>query len=191
MLSRRNIRMKVMQTLYSMESMTVKITTAEAVNILEKNIEQSNKLFAYFVYFITEVARYAEKDAHNKANKHLKSSRDLAVNTKITGNTLVWQALENQSFKKAVSDYKLELFIDQEWVKRVYLSLIKTPEYEEYIALPSRDKKSEKKIVDLIFNDLMLADESFTNDIEGKFINWDDDGDRSEERRVGKECRSR
>ena len=166
-----------MQTLYSMESMTAKITTAEAVNILKKNIEQSNRLFTYFVYFITEVARYAEKDAHNKAHKHLPTSKDLSVNTKIAGNTFVWQALENESFKKTVIDYKPDQLIDEEWVKRVYLNLIKTPEYEEYIALPSRDKKSEKKMIDLIFNDLMLADEEFANDVEGKFINWDDDGD--------------
>jgi transcription antitermination protein NusB len=177
MLSRRNIRVKVMQTLYSIENNDSSISTAEAINILKKNLDQASQLFTYLVYFITEVARYAEKDAHHKAGKHLPTQADLSVNTRIAGNTLVWQALENPSFKKAVSQYKLESNTDEELVKKVYLNLVASAEYKEYIALPAREKKSEKKIVDFIFNTLMLPDENFTGDIEEKFTNWDDDAD--------------
>ena len=63
MLSRRNIRVKVMQALYSIESMNNDTRPGEALHILKQNIEHSTQLFTYLVYFIIEVARYAEKDA--------------------------------------------------------------------------------------------------------------------------------
>jgi N utilization substance protein B len=55
--------------------------------------------------------------------------------------------------------------------------LVSLPEYKEYIIARSRDKKSEKKIIEFIFSDLMLPDDHFLSDTEEKFIHWDDDGD--------------
>ena len=74
MISRRNIRVKVMQTLYSIDSMSGDVKPGESVSILTKKIEQSRQIFTYLVYFITEVARYSETDARQKASKHLPTS---------------------------------------------------------------------------------------------------------------------
>ena len=41
------------------------------------------------IYFITEVARYAEKDANIKASKHLATAEDKNINTKLAGNTVL------------------------------------------------------------------------------------------------------
>ena len=62
MISRRNIRIKVMQSLYTLDSMGNDVNPAEAVRLLRKHIDQSRRLFVYLVYFLSEVARYAEKD---------------------------------------------------------------------------------------------------------------------------------
>ena len=45
------------------------------------------------------------------------------------------------------------------------------------MAKPSRDKSEEKKILEFIFNDMMLANEVFVSHIEENFTNWDDDGE--------------
>ena len=47
------------------------------------------------IYFITEVARYAEIDARNRASKHLPTEADLQVNTKIAGNELLMENIGN------------------------------------------------------------------------------------------------
>src|SRR6185503_6988605 len=100
MSSRRNIRVKVMQALYSIESMNNETRPGEALHILKQNIEQSRYLFTYLIFFIIEVARFDEKDAIKKSQKHLPSANDLNINTKIAGNEIVWSVLENVSFKK-------------------------------------------------------------------------------------------
>ncbi len=177
MLSRRNIRVKVMQTLYSIESMNNETRPGEPLQILKKKLEHSQQLFTYLVYYIIEVARFAEKDAAQKSQKHLPSAYDLNINTKISGNELVWAILENTSFQKSVEQLKIKYLINEDLIKKCYLALITSPEYKEYIAERSRDKKLEKKILEFIFDNLMLPDDHFISDVEEKFIHWDDDVD--------------
>src|SRR5665647_3755583 len=177
MLSRRNIRVKVMQALYSIESMNNETRPGEPLQILKKNIEHSQHLFTYLVYYIIEVARYAEKDAAQKAQKHLPSVNDLNINTKIAGNEIIWAIIENTSFQKSVENFKINYSIDDELVRKAYLVLVTSPEYKEYIELKSRDKRSERKILEYIFGNLMLEEDNFISDIEEKFIHWDDDAE--------------
>ena len=177
MLSRRNIRVKVMQTLYSVESMNHDLRPGEPLQILKKNLEHSQQLFTYLVYYIIEVARFSEKDAAQKSQKHLPSLQDLNINTKIAGNEIMWAILENASFKKSVEDLKIKYLVNDELIKKCYLALVASAEYKEYTSLKSRDKKSEKKILEFIFGDLMLPDDHFISDTEEKFIHWDDDAE--------------
>ena len=177
MLSRRNIRVKVMQTLYSIESMDHNTQIPEAISILQKNLDQSNRLFTYLVYFLSEISRYAETDSHKKSQKHLPSFGDLNINTKISGNEIIWSVMENESFKKSLKDFNTQSLIDIELVRRIYQSMSISEDYKLYISNQERGKKADKKILEFIFNDLMLANPDFISNVEEYFIHWDDDAD--------------
>ncbi len=166
-----------MQTLYGIESMNNETRPGEPLQMLKKNLEQSQQLFTYLIYYITEVARYSEKNAVQKASKHLPSENDLNVNTKIAGNEIVWAVLQNASFQKSVEQCKIKYLVDDDLIRKCYFTLANSPEYKEYISLQSRDKRSEKKILEFIFSDLMLPDDHFLSDTEEKFIHWDDDAE--------------
>ena len=177
MISRRNIRVKVMQTLYSIDSMSGEVKPGEAVGILTKKIEQSRQILTYLVYFITEVARYSETDARQKASKHLPTTADLNINTKIAGNELLWKIVEEPTFKAAVAELKPQQIMDTELLKKIYLQLAASPEYTEYIEMQSREKKLEKEMLQFIFTNLMLPNEDFISHVEEQFIHWDDDAE--------------
>ena len=176
MINRRNIRIKVMQTLYSLGLSNNEIKNAQAISILKKNFEQTAQLLTYLIFFITETARYAEKDATQKAHKHLPTKGDLNINIKIAGNELLWKILEDSSFKRSCTKYKISSLGDPQMVKKIYDALVVTPEYQEYVSAPARDKRSEKRVLELIFS-LMVTDEDFINHLEENFIHWDDDAD--------------
>jgi N utilization substance protein B len=89
-----------MQTLYALESSSPEDIKLSPEKILASKIEQTRNLFGYVMHFIFEVARYAETDARIKGNKHLPTAEDLSINTKIAGNELMWQTLENSSFQQ-------------------------------------------------------------------------------------------
>ncbi len=166
-----------MQTLYTVETSQQSLPTDKALKLLENHFEQSRQLFTYLVYFITEVARYAETDSVRRASKHLPTQQDLTVNTKISGNTVLWQILEDSSFKAAIDDTRIMQVADAEMIRKVYLQLTASDEYQAYINLASRDKKDEKDILTYIFGVLMLPNENFISHIEDHFIHWDDDAD--------------
>ncbi len=177
MISRRNIRVKVMQSLYTLDSMGNDVKPAEAVGLLRNQIDQSRRLFVYLVFFLTEVARYAEKDALKKASKHLPTKQDLNINTKITGNELLWKIVEEPGYVTACMETKPQLLVDEELLKKTYQALAQSEEYIDYITLQNRDKKGEKDILEFIFTNLMLPNENFISHVEEHFINWDDDAE--------------
>lgn len=177
MISRRNIRIKVMQTLYSIETQENLISSADAVKLLDRQFDQSRQLVAYLLYFLTEVARYAETDAVNRASKHLPTQKDLEVNTKISGNEVLRKILEHPAYIQMLKRDKPHLFNDPEQVRRAYLLLAASEEYLAYIATPGRDKKAEKEILEYLLTACVVENEGLTGHVEEKFTNWDDDAE--------------
>ncbi|MCG2617111.1 transcription antitermination factor NusB [Terrimonas sp. NA20] len=183
MISRRNIRVKVMQTLYTLDTMETLLKPGEPQKMLQQHFNQTRSLLVYLTWFLTDVARYAETEAHKRASKHLPSAEDLNVNTKIAGNELLWKMLEDPALKEQFSKEKPELTHrpkpgeNTDMVREIYLNLVATPTYQAYIATQAREKADEKKIMEFILNDLMLANESFISHIEENFSNWSDDGE--------------
>ena len=166
-----------MQTLYNITTLESDLKPGEPQKILQSHFDQSRQLFVYLTYFLTEVCRYAETDAHQRAGKHLPTYEDLHVNTKLAGNKILWKIIEETSFKDALVKLKPQLMINKELVKRVYVKLMETPEYRTYINSPARETKEEKEILEFVLDKLMLADENFTSHMEENFTNWEDDGE--------------
>ncbi|MBG9378714.1 transcription antitermination factor NusB [Panacibacter sp. DH6] len=179
MISRRNIRVKVMQELYALQSREVDGVQEKAnpVEALKKSLDLTTDLFVYLLYFITEVARYAEKDAKLRASRNLPSFADKNVNTRIAGNELLWRILENESFKKEIAGKTIAFEDTEDMTRKIYLDLASSENYKHYILAESRDKKAEKDIIVFIFTNLMLPNESFVQHIEEHFANWDDDAE--------------
>jgi N utilization substance protein B len=181
MISRRNIRIKVMQVLYAGLQEDASTPNIQALlKSLRNQIHESSRLAVTLIYVITEVARYAEKDAMIRASKHLPTGSDLNVNTKLAGNSLLWQILEMPSYKRALSELKPELIIEDEWIRKIYIELTSSPTYHSYILSQSREKKEEKNILEYIFKDLILPNEGLTDHIEERFMNWQDDSEMME-----------
>jgi N utilization substance protein B len=162
-----------MQTLYALDTMEQANKPGEPLRILRKHFDQTQSLFVYMVHFITEVARYAERDAHQRASKHLPSAADLQVNTKIAGNTVIWSILENPSYVAAIDTYKPR--IDGDLVRKFYQEWVESEPYQQYITAGERDAKTEKEIIQYLYQQILLPSELFTSHIEELYTNWDDD----------------
>lgn len=177
MISRRNIRVKVMQCLYSAEADTTMVSEDMAVSLLKKYLDETADLFTFAIFLVTEVARYAEKDSLHRASKHLPTEADLNVNIKLAGNTTLWKILESKGFQPAIKERKLEHLMDEEIVRKIYLKLTETDIYQSYIGQENRDQKTEKELLSFIFTDLIMADENITAFFEDHFVQWDDDAE--------------
>lgn len=166
-----------MQTLYGIEASEQDIPVEKSLKMLDAQFDQTRQLFSYLVYFITNVTRYAETDSRKRAAKHLPTQQDLEVNTKIAGNTLLWQIMEATGFQKTIEDLHIKKYDNPELTKKIYQQFVETPEYKEYISIASRDKKDEKKIIEFLFDRLILPSEDVIGWLEENFIGWDDDAE--------------
>ena len=166
-----------MQTLYTLTTLEEKASNEKAQKLLQQHLDETRSLTVFLTWFLTELLRYTEKYAHQKASKHLPTAEDLSINTKLAGNSLLWQILEDKTYVEECKNLKPEKWEDGELIKKIYLSLIETENYKAYIQKENRDKTEERKIVEFVLNDLMLANESFVSVIEERFSNWDDDGE--------------
>jgi N utilization substance protein B len=179
MISRRNIRVKVMQTLYSLSSVQPgdvrKSEQQQGAEILNEKLAHSLDLFTIVILYTLRTAQYAEQDAHLKASKYLPTAEDLTINTRIAGNEFIWQVLSNETFTEKVKEAKLDRFVDDEWVKKLYQQLVKTNEYNEYITLEERTPKAEKAIIQFIWQKLMLQDEHLMEHFSDELGGWEDD----------------
>ncbi len=170
-----------MQLLYIIETANDNNFFKDPVRELQKQLDKSRELFIYLVYFITEVARFAETDSRNRAAKNLITTADLNVNIKIAGNECLWQILESASFKKSLELDKPVLKTDKELIRKIYQNLVETEIYKKYITEQSRDKKKEKEILQFIFTNLLLPNENFESHVTELFNNWDDDAEMMEQ----------
>ncbi len=165
-----------MQTLYALESMDEQqLKPGTERQLLQEHLEQTNHIFTYLLYFIAQVAQYAETDARQKASKHLPTANDLRISTKIAANEYLLQLLNDKGFGFKAEEEKLALLADKELIKKIYNNLAGSAAYQKYIASGDRDKAGEKHILEYIFSDLMLKEESFDQHMEDNFIHWQDD----------------
>ena len=166
-----------MQTLYTLSTLENNVKPGEPQKLLQKHFDQSKDLLQYILYFITEVGMYAETDAFARSSKHLPSAEDLNVNTKIAGNEWLWKIKEDTSLKAEWESTKVNLRIDRDLLRKLYIQLSNTDIYKRYISSPSREKNEEKEIANYIFEELLLPNEDFISHLEEMFSNWDDDGE--------------
>lgn len=166
-----------MQCLYAAESESTASSEMSSLKLLKSYLDQTAELFAFCIFSLTEIARYAETDAKLRSSKHLPSYEDLHVNIKIAGNSLLWKILETASFQTIIKQKHFAEKINQELIRKIYYTLVETELYKIYINEESRDKKSEKELLSFIFTDLMMANEEFTDFLEEHFLQWDDDAE--------------
>lgn len=166
-----------MQTLYAYASSLETEKPFDPQKVLKQHFNQTRSLFVYLIQFITEIARYAEKDAYQKSRKFIPSEKDLNINTKLSGSHLLWQILDDPYFKEQQKKEKPELLIDNELIKKIYNQMVLTKEYLHYISIQQQNKQEDRKLFEFILNDMMLGNEDCTSHIEELFTDWQDDGE--------------
>jgi N utilization substance protein B len=193
MISRRNIRVKVMQTLYALDTNLANETAnpenfnienrdysrivTKYLRVLDDKIEHASFLFTLSFYYITKIAQYTEIDANNRAGKYLPTQADLNVNTKLAGNEVVWALLENETFKECCKNYKFESIVETDDIKQLYQQLLETNFYQSYIQEDSRTTVEEKQTIWNIWTELMYESDWFNALMNDKHEEWEDDKD--------------
>ncbi|MCD6010889.1 MAG: NusB antitermination factor [Flavipsychrobacter sp.] len=168
-----------MQTLYTLASMehSGQNGTGNASKLLDDKLDHVLDIFTVSVLYTLRIAQYAETDAANRSSKYLRSNEDLNVNTSIAENSFVVKMLRNESFNEKIRKDKLERFIDQEWVKKIYLQLAKSEAYSNYTTKKEHTPAEDKDIIRHIWEQEILTNENIIAHFTDELPGWEDDSE--------------
>lgn len=176
MISRRIIRIKVLQILYAF------FTSPEtSINNTEKelffSLQKTYDLYHYLMALVIEIQKFAEDRIDLGLKKHRPTSADLTPNTRFVNNLLIHQLKTNISLTKYLESAKLSWVNEDELIRKLYLSLIEQEFYKEYMAAEQNSYADDRKLVEDIFKYLILDNEDIESLLEEQSIYWNDDLD--------------
>ncbi len=169
-----------MQTLYALHAAAPGKqdgSPGKGSGMLNEKLARTLDLFTICILYITRIAQYAETDARHRAGKYLPTDADLHVSTKIAGNEFLWKVLSNETFKAAIKERKLEQYIEESWVRKIYQLLVQTEEYIKYTNIPVRDPGPEKTIIQFIWEQQICTNEGLMEYFSDELPGWEDDRD--------------
>jgi transcription antitermination protein NusB len=176
MISRRTIRIKVLQTLYTYYS-----TPDKSINNSEKelffSLGKTFDLYHMIFQLVLEIADYAQLRIDTNLNKLRPSPEDLNPNTKFTENKLINQLRINRRLKAYIHQTGISWSNHPELVKDLYLFLMESDFFQEYMNRKQGSYFDDKKLVEKILNNIILISEDVHLILEEDSIYWNDDLD--------------
>lgn len=174
MISRRIIRTKVLQVLYAYYS-----SEEKSINNTEKElffcIHKTYDLYHYLFALVIDIADYAESRIEIKRNKHQPTHEDLHPNTKFVSNLFINQLRSNRQLNAYLNQTKLSWVNHPELIKELYLIMIESEIYNEYVNSEIRSYADDRKFIEKIFNKIFLVSEELYEVLEEQSIYWNDD----------------
>lgn len=168
MLSRRSIRIKVMQHLY-MLNRDVELDEKNCINSYNKTLEQVFGLYLYSLYILVSITEIAKDDALKRQSKYIKNEEDFKFSSKLHENSLIQSFVNSKDFQKYCEDRNFADRTDRDLLQRIYKSYAATQSYRDYIQIEATTDDHLEIILDLFrfcrrnehYNDLM-EDFSYT-----------------------------
>ena len=173
MLSRRSVRIKVMQLLY-MLNRDEQLAFPDLVKGYNDGIWKAYELYIFHLYLLLKVAQYAEKDAANRAAKHLPTDEDKTFEPRLYSNPCTQSLANHVAFLNIAAKYKANEGIDDDHIRVLYLAFADTPEYHAYLALSEPTNEDHAKILLELYRFLTNHD-IFLEMSEDRYNNWPDD----------------
>lgn len=174
MLSRRNVRIKVMQTLYSL-SRDSEINKNIALNQYRKKISLSSELYLFVLFFFKKVVDQVFIENDHRKSKFLPTDSDKIFSPKLGDNNLFKSLTDNVFFKKLFLKYAFNEKIPQEISRLIYLDFENNSSaYKEYLSKEKLNNEDHLEMFLHLFK-YLCSNENFEEKIEDYFPNWIDD----------------
>lgn len=173
MLSRRNVRIKVMQLLYSMNR-DGKLATRDAKARYQQSVQKSFELYLFSLYVFVQITRYAERDAEKKKSKLRPTEKDKTFRPKLFQNTLIESIQLDENIQRLFKHYKFEHSFDKDNIRLLYSEFAKTDDYKAYLENTEPQVEDHRNILLKLYK-FCTTNETFNDMMEDRYSVWVDD----------------
>ncbi|MBS1549729.1 MAG: antitermination protein NusB [Bacteroidetes bacterium] len=174
MLGRRQIREKVVETLYSYHQNPIKF------DVLEKQmfsgIDKIYHLYIYQLNFLVALKDLAERQIEIGKNKFIKTDQELNPNQKFIRNQALIQIEENVERRSFTSKYKeLKWDLHDELLVKTFQRMTAGKRYQDFMKEDEINFFEDQKFLGKLFLRYVAENEDFHARLEDKEIGWADD----------------
>ena len=174
MLNRRHLRIRVLQFVYSWnKSKDTDIVKVEKQFL--KSLEKVEELYILLLLILIEVRDFAEDFQEDAKKKKLPSDEDLNPKTKFLDNLFIQKLKDDTSLMSKANELKLSFSDSRSLIKAIYLEIIKTPLYENYISEEETGFDVDKKFILKLFSKHIIDMAALQDFLNEQDIYWDDD----------------
>ncbi|MBW8200312.1 transcription antitermination factor NusB [Flagellimonas abyssi] len=176
MLTRRHIRVKVMQCIYALvQSKDDSLQKQE--KFLRVSIENMYVLYLLILSLLAELHRLAEKHVSHASKKYVATEEDKYPNPeKFVKNRLLLQLVNNEALKNELSKRKLDnWYLNDEYVKIIYREIMASDIYKQYMLNGADDHTDDRDVVLQLFKEIIAPNEKIYDYFEDDKLTWVDD----------------
>ena len=176
MLTRRHIRVKVMQCIYAL-TQSKDDSLEKQEKFLKVSIENMYSLYLLMLSLLIEIRQLADEKVKLSSKKYMANDADaFPDNQKFVNNKLLLQLANNERLKEALEKRKLQnWYLNEEYVKLIYKEIAESEAYLDYMKIPSRTYKEDKELIAGLFKEIIAPNEKIYDYLEDDKLTWVDD----------------
>lgn len=176
MLNRRHLRIKIFHALYAYFQRS-KDSLEKGEKELFFSISKMREMYILLMLIFVSMARFAEMRMEEQKKKRLPTEHDLNPNRKFIDNRVIQMLRDNNVLNAAIEKEKITWSDQPELVKKLYLMLESSEEFQNYMNSGEDSFDEDRQAVLNLFKKLVVNYEPLQNYFEDKSIFWIDDLD--------------
>lgn len=174
MLGRRQIREKVVESVYSYCQNPIKF------DVLEKNmfsgIEKIYHLYIYELNFLVALKDLAENQIEISKNKYLKTDSDINPNQKFINNQILKKLEENPERLFFTGQHKmLKWDLHDDLLVKTFQRITAGKRYQDFMKEDGYSFEADQKFIGKLFLRYLAENDDFHSYIEDRELTWSDD----------------
>lgn len=174
MLGRRQIREKVVESLYSYHQNPIKF------EILEKNmfseIEKIYHLYIYQLNFLVSLKDLAERQMEIGKNKYIKTDDNANPNLKFSHNQILKKLEENdERLSFTAKHQELNWDLNDELLVKTFQRMTAGKRYQDFMKEDGYSFEEDQKFIGKLFLRYIAENDDFHDHLEAKEMSWADD----------------
>ncbi len=175
MLNRRHIRVKVMQTLYSMHQ-TKSDNLEKEERFLFQSIENVQDLYLIMLSILIEAREKEENFIEISRKKHLVTKAEKNPNLKFINNKVLEILGNNSSFLNALEDKKIDNWkVNDNYILILLQDIKESDLYEAYMSNSNTSFEEDREFVSNIFAEIIAPNVKLYEYLEDYKLTWIDD----------------